>query len=112
MEPNYSTKTEINNKNIPETMRAELLKVQEKISELEKIILWLRNYPGEKEYTIRTLNRLSRIVREARKGIREVDENYPEVFREDIDRAFMTHLQSYCTKLWVTRVSFDLYESR
>lgn len=112
MEKRHLQQIEISNKNVPETLKAEILKVQNRIIEVENIVSWVISFPGDKDCTLSVLGKLNKIIAEAKKGVREVNNHYPEGNKPDTERSFLSHMKGYCTKLWDIRIKLDLYEQR
>lgn len=112
MENSHLPQIEITNKNVPESLKAQILKVQNRIIEVENIVNWMRAYPGERDSTLPVLRKLNKIIEKARCGIRLIKDDYPEAFHKDNESAFMMELKSYCIKLWDIRITFELYDQR
>jgi hypothetical protein len=92
------------NKNIPDSLRTEILRIENKVIELEKLRLCLKEYPE----TVFARRKIGKIVSDAKLGIREVEKYYPTDNDEFAESAFLFELKEHSEKLWSMKLLIDI----
>jgi hypothetical protein len=112
MENNELQAIEITNKNIPESLKAEIWKVQLRIFEVASLRIWLRAFPGHKDETSFVCYKLSKTISKARTGIIEINREYPAEKPEQYEGAYLNELKEHSEDLFKIKLSIDVYEHR